>query len=98
MIAIVTVVLATVCTNAAFAQRTATAAAGATIVEPIAMSKNVDMNFGNAAVAVSAGGSVILSPGGTRSASGGGVTLPAATGTVSAAGFTVKELLVLLIQ
>ena len=70
--------------------QSAVAVANATIVAPIAMSKNVDMNFGNAAVSASTGGLVILTPGNARSTAGGGVTLPATTGTVSAANFTVS--------
>ena len=65
----------------------ATATATATIVSPIAITKNVDMNFGNVAVSSTAG-TVILTPAGARSATGG-VTLPATVGTVSAATFTV---------
>jgi hypothetical protein len=70
----------------AFGQN-ATATATATIVSPIAITKDVDMNFGNVAVNTSAG-TVILAPDGTRSSTGG-VTLPATTGTVAAASFTV---------
>ena len=71
---------------ASFAQ-SATATASATIVAPIAITKTVDMNFGNVAVAAVAG-TVTLDPAGTRTA-GGGVTLPATTGTVAAAEFDV---------
>lgn len=70
-----------------FAQVSATATATATIVSPIAIAKDVDMNFGNVA-ASAAPGTVVLDPAGTRTA-GGGVTLPATTGTVTAAQFTV---------
>ena len=70
-----------------FAQVSATATASATIVSPIAISKTVDMNFGNVAASASLG-TVILAPAGTRSATGG-VTLPATVGTVTAASFTV---------
>jgi hypothetical protein len=70
-----------------FAQVSATAPALATIVSPIAISKTVDMNFGNVA-ASAAPGTVDLAPGGGRSVLGG-VTLPATTGTVTAASFTV---------
>ena len=73
------------------AQATATATATATIVTPISITKNVDMNFGNIAVAAASGGTVILAPAGTRTTAGaGGVTLPAVTGTVTAASFTVN--------
>ena len=69
-----------------FGQATASATATATIVTPIAISKTVDMNFGN--VAVIASGTVVLAPASTRSATGG-VTLPNVTGTVAAASFNV---------
>jgi len=72
-----------------YAQATATASISATITTPIALSKSGDMNFGNAAVSMSAGGSVVLSPSGARSTGGSGVTLPSNAGTVSAAGFMV---------
>ena len=72
----------------AFSQgATATATATATIVAPIAISKTVDMNFGNVAVNNTAG-TVVLSPAGARSVTGG-CTLPATAGTVAAASFTV---------
>lgn len=70
-----------------FAQVSATATATSTIVTPIAISKTVDMNFGNVAVSSTAG-TVVLATAGTRSATGG-VTLPAIAGTVAAAEFTV---------
>lgn len=70
-----------------FGQVSATATATATIVIPISIANTVDMNFGNVAVSASAG-TVILAPAGTRSTTGG-VTLPATTGTVAAASFTV---------
>lgn len=72
------------------AQATAQASADATIVTPISITKNVDMNFGNVAVSAINPGTVILAPAGTRTTGGGGgVTLPATTGTVTAADFTV---------
>ena len=73
------------------AQATATATATATIVTPISITKTSDMSFGNIAVQAASGGTVILSPAGTRTTGGGGgVTLPATTGTVTAAAFTVN--------
>lgn len=69
------------------AQVNATANASATIVTPIAISTTTDMNFGNLAVSASAG-TVVISPAGARSVTGG-VTLPANAGTVSAATFEV---------
>lgn len=75
--------------TSSFAQATATATATATIVTPISITKTVDMNFGNVAVQTAAGGTVIMTPGGVRSTTGG-VTLPAVAGTVTAASFTVN--------
>ncbi len=71
-----------------YAQATATASSSATIVTPIAISKTVDMNFGNVAVSASTAGTVVLAPAGTRTATGG-VTLPVTSGTVAAASFNV---------
>jgi len=73
-----------------YAQNTATASVSANVVVPIAIVKNVDMSFGNASVSVSSGGTVVLTPSGTRSAGGSGITLPATAGTVAAARFTVS--------
>jgi len=70
------------------AQETASATATATIVTPIAITKDVDMNFGILSVQSTAGGTVVLTPAGVRSATGG-VTLPADNGTVAPASFTV---------
>ena len=67
----------------------ATAQAGATIIAPMTIAKNVDLNFGNIASG-SAAGSVVLSTAGVRTATS--VTLPSVNGTVSAAGFTVSGL------
>lgn len=73
------------------AQATATASASATIITPISIVKDVDMNFGNVAVSATIAGTAVLAPAGTRTTGGaGGVTLPATTGTVSAASFTVS--------
>jgi len=73
-----------------FAQNTAsaTASASGTIVTPIAITKNVDLNFGN--IASGTAGTVTLeaSAAASRTASTG-ITLPANTGTVTAAKFTV---------
>jgi len=76
----------------AFAQQTATASsiASATIVTPISITHDgTDMNFGNVSVSPLGGGTVVLATDGTRTA-GGDVTLPATTGTVSAAVFTIS--------
>ena len=77
------------CAGRACAQASSTASSNATIVAPISMTKNVDMNFGTAAVSTGTGGKVILAPAGMRTTAGGGVTLPSTTGTVTAASFTV---------
>ena len=83
------VILLTGTSAVAFAQATTTATATATIVTPISITKTVDMNFGNVAVQTAAGGTVVMSPLGVRSATGG-VTLPTTAGTVTAATFTVN--------
>jgi hypothetical protein len=72
------------------AQVTGTATGTASIITPIAIANAGNMNFGNIAVSATAG-TVVLTPAGTRSKTGG-VTLPAVTGTVSAAAFTVTGL------
>lgn len=72
--------------NNVMAQATASATATATIIAPITLTKTVNMNFGN--VAVIGAGTVVLAPVGTRTKTGG-VTLPAVTGTVTAASFNV---------
>src|SRR5664280_1920652 len=69
------------------AQVTAYAIGSATVIAPIAISKTAEMNFGNVAVSATAG-TVVLTPAGTRTKSGG-VTLPAVVGTVTAATFAV---------
>ena len=75
-------------TSQIHAQATATATATATVVTPISIAKNADMSFGNLAVQTATGGTVVLAPAGTRTRTSG-VTLPATTGTVTAASFTV---------
>lgn len=70
-----------------FGQASATATSTATIVTPISIAKDIDMNFGNVAVTATPG-TVILTPISTRSITGG-TTLPVVTGTVAAASFTV---------
>jgi hypothetical protein len=72
-----------------FAQVSATATASATIVSPIAIVNASNMNFGNIAVSAAPGTVVLpaaLAP--VRTVTGG-CTLPATTGTVAAAAFTV---------
>ena len=86
---IATAILMTAFISTSFAQATATATATATIVTPISIAKNTDMSFGNIAVQTATGGTVVLAPAGTRTSTSG-VTLPATTGTVTAASFTVN--------
>jgi len=74
-------------TTGAMAQESATASSSATIVAPIGIAQAADMNFGNVATN-DAGGTVIMTTGGSTSLTGG-VTLPADTGTVAAAAFDV---------
>jgi hypothetical protein len=76
---------------ATFAQVSATASTSATIITPIAISKSIDMNFGNIAVSPTIPGTVVLPTSGSRTQTGG-VTLPVTTGTVAAAKFTVTGL------
>lgn len=73
----------------ASAQDTDSATATATIVTPISIVKVNNMNFGNVAVSAATAGTVIMTPAGGTSKTGG-VTLPATAGTVSAASFTVS--------
>jgi hypothetical protein len=88
IIAIVTLSIAFSATVSA--QVTANAPTTTTVVAPITITKNVDMKFGNVAVSSTAG-TVLMTASATptRTASGG-VTLPStATGTPTAAKFTV---------
>ncbi|MDO9579806.1 MAG: DUF4402 domain-containing protein, partial [Bacteroidales bacterium] len=70
-----------------FAQVSATATATGTIVSALTIENIANMNFGNI-IPGTEGGTVVLVPAGTRTATGS-VTLPAAAGTISAARFTV---------
>ena len=74
-------------TTSAFSQASATSNATATIVGPIGITNTQEMNFGNVAVGAT-GGTVVLTPAGVRSTTGG-VTLPATAGTVTEATFNV---------
>jgi hypothetical protein len=85
------VVLILIGSVSAKAQSTATATATATIVTPITVTKVNDMNFGNVAVDATFGGTVTLTPANPTSRTAlGNVSLPATTGTVSAAQFLVS--------
>jgi hypothetical protein len=70
-----------------FGQVTVTASTSVNVVTPIGMTLVNNMNFGNIATNGSAG-TVVLSTGSIRTP-GTGVSLPAATGTVTAASFDV---------
>jgi len=86
-----TVVMIASFSNTVLAQATDNASASARIVTPIAIAKDVDMDFGTVAVQTATGGTVVLLTNGTRTVgAGGGVTLPAASETVTAASFTVS--------
>lgn len=73
--------------STASAQVTASAPTHATVVAPISIALDTDMNFGNVAVSSTAG-TVILAPDSGRTKTLG-ATLPATPGTVTAAQFTV---------
>lgn len=70
-----------------YAQVSGNANVTVNLITPITITKTVDMNFGNVAVSASSG-TVVLTPEGTRSPTGG-VTLPVTAGTITAASFTV---------
>jgi hypothetical protein len=85
------VILMAVFATSSFAQVTASASAGATILTPIAITKTVDMNFGNLAVNATSG-TIVLTPASTRTNTGGVTFLNGNAGTVTAASFTVTGL------
>ena len=63
--------------------------ATATILVPITISKQSDLSFGNIAPSSSSVGTVELSPAASPTRTPVGATLPATTGTISAASFKV---------
>lgn len=87
----VSMIILCVCFSSnASAQIPASAPTTATIVTPITIIKNVDMNFGNVTVS-NASGTVIMAALGTATrTSSGGVSLPADRGAPTAAKFTVS--------
>lgn len=87
LFAIATVVFGFATTSFAQSTATATANTSATIIAPITLVKNVDMNFGNVATSAAAG-TVVLGTNSVRTAFAG-ASLPVTTGTVSAAKFTI---------
>jgi len=92
LIKVVPVVIAMfLISGTAFTQVTATATASATILAPIALTKTVDMNFGNLAVNATPG-TIELSPASARTATGGVTFLPSNAGTITAASFEVVGL------
>ena len=88
LLALSIVLLSIGATSNVMAQATASATASATIITPISIAKAVDMNFGTMALQAGTDGTVVITPAGTRTKTGG-ITLPANTGTVAAAEFTV---------
>ena len=78
--------------GAAYAQpgqvATGQSQAKVTVVAPIDIQKNTDLDFGNIAVGTTAG-TVAMTPQGQRTATGG-ITLPSTSGSPSAASFTVS--------
>ena len=78
-------------TVSTFAQATSTAAATstATIVTPILITKNVDMNFGNIATNLLGGTVTLPATAAANRSFTGNITLTSVAGTVSAAKFTV---------
>jgi len=70
-----------------FAQATAAASIGVNIVTPISITKSEDMVFGNISTNGSTG-TILVGTEGTRTPTGG-VTLPAANGSPTAASFIV---------
>jgi len=88
IIAIITLSIAFSAT--ASAQVTANAPTTSTIVAPIKITKNVDMKFGNVAVSSTAGTVLMTASATATRTPSGGVTLPTtATGSPTAAKFTV---------
>ena len=66
--------------------KTASADAGAIVIAPLTITKAGDLNFGNV-VASNAAGTVVLIPGGTRTANAGATFSAAFPGTITAAKF-----------
>ena len=83
-------ILTLTASGAVYGQATATATASitATVVTPLAITKTTDMNFGNVSVSTSLG-TVVLTPAGTRSATGGVGLSTTSAGTVTAASFGI---------
>jgi len=87
IVALATVMIGFAATSNAQTEKvTATAQAQATIIVPITISKTTDLNFGNV-IGTATGGTLILSPDGTRLESG--VQLATIKGTITPAVFHV---------
>ncbi|MDP3399314.1 MAG: DUF4402 domain-containing protein [Bacteroidales bacterium] len=86
---ILAVLVAIVGFSAASYGQSATATASTTIIAPLTITKSTDMKFGDVAVGASSGGTVVLSPDGTRSATGTVHFSPSNTGDISAATFNL---------
>jgi hypothetical protein len=71
-----------------YGQVSATANATATIITPIGITNSTPLAFGNVAANPTLTGTVVITPAGVRTATGG-ATLPAVTGTFGVATFTV---------
>lgn len=71
------------------ADATDTAAIGATILAPIAITKTTDLNFGSFAADAVGGGTVIVTPASDREFSGKTSAVSTGAGTVTAAAFNV---------
>ncbi len=69
-------------------QNSITSIASSTVITPIVITKISDLNFGNISVQSGLGGTVVLNPNGSRLRTAG-ITLPATSGTVTAATFRV---------
>jgi hypothetical protein len=93
IISIVTLITAVVAVSTtANAQASQAAPSGATVVTPISITNDnptVGLSFGNITVSSTQGGTVVITPTGARSATGG-AKLPAVNGTFAAAEFTVN--------
>lgn len=83
-----TAIMATI-SMTSFGQVSATANVTATIIAPLSITKTVDMNFGDVAVSATTAGTVVLSPLGVRTTTGGTSLSLTTPGTVTAASFTV---------
>src|SRR5579872_3372988 len=68
----------------------ATAGAKAGITTPVVVSKSKDLDFGTVSISMTSGGTIVLSPDGTRTTTGG-VHIPTNPPSSSGAAFTVAS-------